>query len=48
MNPDTLKTLRTSVVSTATGCTVTYPFQNNKTENIESPLDTLVSLVGAC
>jgi hypothetical protein len=48
MNPDTLKTLKTSVASTPTGCTVTYPLQNNKTENVESPLETLVSLVAAC
>jgi hypothetical protein len=27
---------------------VTYPLQNNKTENVESPLETLVSLVAAC
>lgn len=43
-----IKNLKTTAVSTPTGLTVTYPHQNNRTHDIENPLETFISSLAAC
>lgn len=43
-----IKNLKTQGVATPKGLKITYPHNENKTHDIENPLETLISSLAAC